>query len=200
MPVGSIEVISGPMFGGKTTQLIYRLSQVRAVGQPMLVFKPVTDTRDGQCELRSHMGPGIKVTPVREARQILTMIDKTTRVVALDEAQFFDAEVVNVCRMLADRGVRVIAAGLDMDYRRQPFGPMPGLLAIAESVTKVTALCSVCGGPAIYTQRLIDGKPAGDVGPLILVGGSDLYVARCRQHYNSPETGERRSIEQLPLI
>ncbi len=189
MTAGWIEVITGPMFSGKTTQLIHRLSQARAVGQRVQVFKPAADTRDDEHEMRSHAGQAIEGLAVRQAREIPDLVDPATRVVALDEAQFFDPDVVEACRALADRGLRVIAAGLDMDYRRQPFGSMPELLAIAESVTKLTALCSICGEPAVFTQRLIGGVPAGNTGPVVLVGGRDLYVARCRMHYGASESG-----------
>jgi len=192
MSAGWLEVITGPMFSGKTTQLIHRLSQARAVGQQVQVFKPESDTRDGEYEHRSHAGQGIEVVAVSEARQISALVHATTRVVALDEAQFFDSAVVEVCRELADGGRRVIVAGLDLDYRRQPFGSMPQLLAMAESVTKLTTLCSICGEPAVFTQRLLDGEPAAFSGPVVLVGGRDMYVARCRRHYGASEDGRNR--------
>jgi len=188
---GWLEVISGPMFSGKTTQLILRVSQAQAVGLRVQAFKPESDTRDGDQELRSHAGQCIRVVSVGKAAHILDLVEPETYVVALDEAQFFDAGIVEVCRELADRGLHVIAAGLDMDFRRQPFGPMPELLAMAEVVTKTTALCSICARPANFTQRLVNGEPASSAGPVVLVGGSDLYTARCRLHYNVADGHER---------
>jgi len=151
---GWIEVICGSMFSGKTEELIRRVA--------------------------SHNGMQVEAVPVESTVQLRALIDPDTTVVALDEAQFFDDDVVALCGELANQGRRVIVAGLDMDFRGEPFGPMPQLMAQAERVDKVQAICVVCGGPASRTQRLINGQPAAYGDPVILVGASEVYEARCR--------------------
>ena len=188
-PYGSIEVITGPMFSGKTAQLILRVTEAQAVGQRVLVIKPQSDTRYGQHEIRSLAGLRIDAVPVGQAAEIPDLVEPGTRVVAIDEGQFFDSGIVDVCSRLADTGLRIVVAGLDTDFRRDPFGPMPQLLAMAEVVHKLAALCSICGGQASFTQRLIDGQPASYSSPLVVVGSRELYTARCRLHYGTPETG-----------
>ena len=185
-PRGWIEVITGPMFSGKTAQLILRVTQAEAVGQKVQVFKPRLDTRSVNYGLRSHAGLHIDATPVQEAKETLDLLEPDTEVVALDEGQFFDHAIIAVCNLLADQGKRVIVAGLDMDFRGEPFGPMPQLMAVAEVVDKLTALCAVCGEPASFSQRLINGEPARYSDQVILVGGSDLYEPRCRSHHVVP--------------
>jgi thymidine kinase len=184
---GRIEVLIGPMFSGKTAQLILRVTQAQAIGRKVQVFKPRLDTRGLSHEVQSCTGLHIEAMPVGDATDILKLLDPNTNVVALDEAQFFEPSVVNVCRALADQGKRVIVAGLDMDFRGEPFGPTPQLLAVAEVVHKLTALCTVCGEPASFTQRLVNGKPAGFSDPVVLVGDRDLYEPRCRLHHLIPE-------------
>jgi thymidine kinase len=180
---GSIEVITGSMFSGKTDELIRRLRRARIARQAVQVFKPSLDTRYGIGKLTSHAGSEFEATPVESAQSILDRLVSDTTVVAIDEAQFFDPSVIQVTQKLARRGLRVIVAGLDTDFRGEPFGPMPQLMAEAERVDKLQAICMVCGEPASRTQRLIDGRPARYDDPVVVVGASDLYEARCRAHH-----------------
>lgn len=187
---GWIEVVCGSMFSGKTEEVIRRVRRARIARQQVQVFKPVLDNRYFVERVSSHNGLQWEAIPVGNAREILERLDPETTVVAVDEAQFFDWEISVVCRELAERGLRVILAGLDMDFRGEPFGPMPLLMAEAEEVTKLQAICVVCGAPASRTQRLIDGQPAAYDDAVILVGGSESYEARCRQCHEVP--GQRR--------
>jgi thymidine kinase len=180
---GSIEVITGSMFSGKTDELIRRLRRARIARQNVQVFKPVIDNRYTLEKVTSHAGSEFEATPVQRAADILPLVRPDTTVVALDEAQFFEPEVDSLCRDLAGRGVRVIVAGLDQDFRGEPFGPMPQLMALAEHVDKFHAICAVCGGEASRTQRLLDGQPASYDDPVVVVGASELYEARCREHH-----------------
>jgi thymidine kinase len=183
---GSIEVITGSMFSGKTDELIRRLRRARIARQPVQVFKPAIDVRFALEKVTSHAGGEFEATPVERATEILERLQPDTTVVAVDEAQFFDMDVPEVCQRLAERGLRVIAAGLDQDFRGEPFGPIPRLLALAEEVTKLHAICVVCGAPASRTQRLLDGRPANYHDPVVLVGASEMYEARCREHHEVP--------------
>ncbi len=183
---GWIEVVCGSMFSGKTEELIRRVRRARIARQTVQVFKPLIDTRYQVEKVSSHDGINWEALPISNAREIFNSLQPDTNVVAVDEAQFFDWELSDVCRELANRGLRVIVAGLDMDFRGEPFGPMPLLMAEAEEVTKLQAICVVCGGPASRTQRLIDNKPAGYDQPVILVGGSESYEARCRKCHEVP--------------
>lgn len=183
---GGVEVITGSMFSGKTDELIRRLRRARIAKQSTQVFKPQIDTRYGENKLTSHAGSEFEATPVDGARVILERLDKDTTVVAVDEAQFFGDSVNEVVQGLADQGLRIIVAGLDTDFRGEPFGPMPSLMAQAERVDKLHAICMVCGGPASRTQRLIDGQPARYDEPVVVVGASELYEARCREHHEVP--------------
>jgi len=177
---GWIEVICGSMFSGKTEELIRRLRRAQIAKQKVQVFKPAIDTRYAEREVTSHNGLQIEATPVESATDLRGRIASNTTVVAIDEAQFFERDIVGLCAALADAGLRVIVAGLDMDFRGEPFGPVPALMAEAEQVDKLQAICVACGGPASRTQRLIDGKPAAYDDPVILVGASEVYEARCR--------------------
>lgn len=177
---GWIEVICGSMFSGKTEELIRRVRRAQIARQKVQVFKPAIDRRYAERGVTSHNGMQVEALPVENTAQLQALIEPDTTVVALDEAQFFDGDVVALCEELADRGVRVIVAGLDMDFRGEPFGPMPTLMARAERVDKLQAICVVCGGPASHTQRLINGQPAAYDDPIILVGASEVYEARCR--------------------
>ncbi|HET89187.1 MAG TPA: thymidine kinase [Chloroflexi bacterium] len=177
---GWIEVICGSMFCGKTEELIRRVRRAQIARQKVQVFKPAIDTRYAEREVTSHNGLQIEAIPVANTAQLRPRIEPDTTVVALDEAQFFDAGVVALCEDLAGHGTRVIVAGLDMDFRGEPFGPMPELMARAERVDKLQAICVICGGPASHTQRLINGHPAAYDDPVILVGASEVYEARCR--------------------
>ena len=177
---GWIEVICGSMFCGKTEELIRRVRRAKIARQKVQVFKPAIDTRYARREVTSHNGMQVNAVPVKDVAQLRTLIEPDTTVVALDEMQFFDDAVLTLCDELAARGARVIVAGLDVDFRGEPFGPMPALMARAERVDKLQAICVVCGGPASRTQRLIDGRPAAYDDPIILVGASEVYEARCR--------------------
>jgi thymidine kinase len=177
---GWIEVVCGSMFSGKTEELIRRVRRAKIARQKVQVFKPAIDTRYADREVTSHNGLQVEAVPVENTAQVRGLIEPDTTVVALDEVQFFDEGVVSLCEELADRGVRVIVAGLDMDFRGVPFGPVPALVARAENVQKLQAICVVCGGPASRTQRIINGQPAAYDDPVILVGAEEAYEARCR--------------------
>ena len=183
---GSIEVITGSMFSGKTDELIRRLRRATIARQKVQVFKPLIDNRFSVEKVTSHAGGEFAAIPVQSAQDILGLLDPMTTVVAIDEAQFFDAGVIQLAQDLADRGLRVIVAGLDTDFRSEPFGPMPTLMAKAEIVDKLHAICMVCGEPASRTQRLVNGKPAFYDDPVVIVGASEMYEARCRQHHEVP--------------
>ncbi|MBM4424437.1 MAG: thymidine kinase [Chloroflexi bacterium] len=184
---GTIEVITGSMFSGKTDELIRRLRRARIARQKVQVFKPAIDNRYGVEKVTSHAGNEFDALPVASADAISMILDPETTVVAIDEAQFFDWHIADVCQSLAERGVRVIVAGLDMDFRGEPFGPMPLIMAQAEKVDKLQAICQVCGLPASRTQRLINGRPAAYDDPVVQVGGSEAYEARCREHHEVPK-------------
>lgn len=189
---GMIEVITGPMFSGKSEELIRRLRRAVIARQKVQVFKPAIDTRYGIEKVTSHAGSQFEATPVATAAELRAMIAPDTTVVGIDEAQFFDWQIADLCNELADRGVRVIVAGLDLDFRGEPFGPMPLLLAIAESVDKLYAICMVSGQEATRTQRLINGQPAYYDDPIVVVGGSESYEARSRAHHQVPRREAQR--------
>jgi thymidine kinase len=183
---GSVELIVGSMFSGKTDELIRRLRRAKIARQKLQVFKPSIDTRFGEEKLASHAGAEFEATPIGHSSVILELLDADTTVVAVDEAQFFDEDIVHVVQELADRSIRVLVAGLDTDFRGEPFGPMPSLMAQAEHVDKLHAICMVCGNDACRTQRLIDDKPARYDDPVVVVGASEMYEARCRAHHIVP--------------
>jgi thymidine kinase len=183
---GSIEVVCGSMFSGKTDELIRRLVRATIAKQKVQVFKPAIDVRYAVEKVTSHAGANYSAMPVEKAADILERIEEDTTVVAIDEAQFFDPEIVEVAQELAEKGIRVIVAGLDMDFRAEPFGPMPTLMAKAEKVDKLHAICMTCGHEASRTQRLVNGKPARYDDPVVIVGASELYEARCREHHLVP--------------
>jgi thymidine kinase len=187
---GSVEVITGSMFCGKTDELIRRLRRATIARQKVQVFKPAIDARYQVEKVASHAGSTFDAMPIQQSSEILKYLEDDTTVVGVDEAQFFDEEIVPIVQQLAERGVRVIVAGLDTDFRGEPFGCMPVLMAKAERVDKLQAICMVCGEPASRTQRLIDGHPAHYEDPIIIVGAAELYEARCRQHHIVPR-GER---------
>ncbi len=188
---GHIELICGSMFSGKTEELIRRLRRAEIAKQRVQVFSHKLDTRYGSDQLASHSGANWNAVPVQRAEQVLAQLDPAATVVAIDEAQFFDDKITGVVDTLADRGIRVLIAGLDLDFRGEPFGPMPLLLAQAEQVDKLSAICVVCGAPASRTQRLINGSPAKYDDPVILVGASEVYEARCRHCHQVP--GRRKA-------
>ena len=184
---GAIEVVCGSMFSGKTEELIRRIKRAQIARQRVQVFKPRIDNRYAAEQVASHRrppSPGHRRWPTRPRSG--PPLDPQATVVAIDEVQFFDWKVVDLCRELADRGVRVIVAGLDVDFRAEPFGPMPMLMAEAEQVSKLQAICVVCGNAASRTQRLIDGAPASYNDPVIMVGASEVYEARCRHCHQVP--------------
>ena len=183
---GWIELICGSMFSGKTEELIRRVTRAQIARQKVQVFKPGLDTRYAREKVSSHSGVHLDATPVQEAREILELVAPETSVVAIDETQFFDWSIADVCNTLADEGKRVVVAGLDMDFRGEPFGPVPLLMAQAETVDKLQAICVVCGAPASRTQRLINGQPASYDDPVIMVGASEVYEARCRHCHRVP--------------
>lgn len=178
---GWIEVITGPMYCGKSEELIRRIKRVKIARQNVKVFKPIIDNRYSKNDVVSHSGASIEAVSINHPEEILKKTDEKIDVVAIDEIQFFPFEIVAICEQLADMGKRVIVAGLDRDFRGEAFGPMPELLARAEYIEKLHAICVVCGNPATRTQRLINGKPAFYDDPIILVGASEVYEARCRK-------------------
>ncbi len=185
---GSIEVVCGSMFSGKTEELMRRLRRATIAKQRTQVFKPAVDMRYASKAIASHNGLQLNAIPVQSSDEIRQLVDPDADVIAIDEIQFFDDGVVALCDELAEKGYRVICAGLDMDFRGEPFGPIPQLLAIAEKVDKLQAICLVCGHAASRTQRLIEGKPASRDDPIVLVGASEVYEARCRAHHEVPHT------------
>jgi thymidine kinase len=183
---GSVEVICGSMFSGKTDELIRRLVRARIAKQKVQVFKPSMDVRYATAKVTAHTGADFDALPVDESAQILQSLEPATTVVGIDEAQFMDAGIVEVVHALADKGVRVVVAGLDMDFRGEPFGAVPVLMSRAERVDKLHAICMVCGDEASRTQRLVNGKPARYDEPVVIVGAAELYEARCRAHHEVP--------------
>ena len=179
--IGWVEVICGSMFSGKSEELIRRLRRAQIGRQRVQIFKPVIDQRYDSNHIVSHSEMRIASDVVSNAKEILERVDPRTEVVGIDEAQFFDQDIVAVCNKLADMGKRVIVAGLDQDYQGRPFDPMPQLLAIAEYITKTLAVCMRCGNPANRTQRLIASEER------IIVGAADIYEARCRRCHELPQ-------------
>ena len=188
---GSIEVIAGVMFSGKSEELQRRVRRAQIARRRVQVFKSHLDERyAGLKHVSSHDGRAIEAVPIGTAGDLMRMLKPDTEVVAVDEAQFLDDAIVDVSTALAERGVRVIVAGTDTDFRGEPFGAMAQLMAVAEAVDKLRAICMVCGDDACRNQRLIDGRPAPYDSPVILVGGSDSYEARCRHCHRVPHRDE----------
>ncbi len=185
---GRIEVICGSMFCGKTEELIRRIRRAMIARQKIQVYKPSIDDRFGVERVTSHTGQTLEALPIRDPSEIMDTLEADTTVVAVDEAQFFPVSIIDTVESLAARGIRVIVAGLDMDFRGEPFGPMPELMSRAEEVTKLHAICVVCGEEACRTQRLVNGQPARYSDPIILVGASEKYEARCRTHHLVPKS------------
>lgn len=176
---GSIEVVCGPMFSGKTEELIRRVKRAQIAKLRVQIFKPKIDDRYDANDVVSHSSQTVKAIPVQDSEELLRKVHDLTRVVGIDEVQFFDTKVVDIVNKLANRGFRVICAGLDLDFKGVPFGPMPELLAIADEVQKISAICTICGNPATRSHRLIQKEDSDQV----LVGESESYEARCRQHW-----------------
>lgn len=188
---GWMEVIAGSMFSGKTEELLRRVRRATIARKRVQVFKSHLDDRyAGLWAVSSHDRRTFEATPVDSSSQILLRLDPMAQVIAIDEVQFLDAGIVKVVSGLADRGRRVIMAGIDTDFRGEPFGPMPQLMAMAEVVDKLHAICVLCGSPASRTQRLIEGKPASYDSPTIMVGAADSYEARCRACHQVPRRDE----------
>lgn len=182
---GWLEVVVGPMFSGKSEELIRRVTRAVLARQSVQVFKPEMDDRYDPLQVASHAGRTVHAEAVRNSDDVRGRVRDTTQVVAVDEAQFFDADLARLAEDLADEGLRVIIAGLDLDFRGEPFGPLPTLLARAEAVEKLTAICG-CGRAATRTQRLIGGHPAHYDDPVILVGAHESYEPRCRACHRVP--------------
>lgn len=196
---GWLEIICGSMFSGKSEELIRRVRRAAFAKLTVQVFKPQIDNRYSEQSVVSHNGNSVIAVPVAKSVDILAQLTDDTDVVAIDEVQFFDDEICYVVQQLADRGFRVIAAGLDQDFRGEPFGKMPELLALAESVTKLQAICVACGSPASRTQRLINHKPASYNDPIILVGASESYEPRCRHCHDVPGAPSRQKAKALNI-
>jgi thymidine kinase len=195
---GWIEVIAGVMFSGKSEELIRRVRRAMIARKRVQVFKSHLDARyAGLYLVSSHDGRSVEAVPIDSATQLAQRIDPVAQVIAIDEAQFLDAAIIEIVTDLAGRGRRVILAGTDTDFRGEPFGPMPQLMAIAEVVDKLHAICVLCGGPASRNQRLIGGRPAPYDSPQIMVGGHEAYEARCRMCHAVPHVNEHQG--QLPL-
>lgn len=180
---GSIEVICGPMFAGKSEELLRRINRLVYAKKKFLVFKPSIDNRYSETEVVSHNKKTYKAISIVKSHEILKYLDKNLDAICIDEVQFFDDEIIEIIDKFANKGIRVIAAGLDLDFKGDPFDIVAKLLAKAEFVTKLTAICCVCGKEATRTQRLINGEPASIKDPIVLVGASESYEARCRHHH-----------------
>ncbi|MGB5824292.1 MAG: thymidine kinase [Proteocatella sp.] len=178
---GYIEMVVGPMYSGKSEELIRRLKRAKIGRQEVIVFKHSIDDRYSADDVVSHSGIAIQAVAINDLSKIWDYITPKTQVAGFDEVQFFDKEIIDIVIKLADMGIRVICAGLDMDFKAIPFGVIPELLARAEFVDKLQAVCVECGEPATRTQRIIDGKPARYDDPVILVGATESYEARCRK-------------------
>ncbi len=183
---GWIEIICGSMFAGKTEELIRRINRIHYARKSIITFKPVIDNRYDKQAIVSHSQKKVDSIPVSSSKEILEHITELPYAVAIDEAQFFDEGLIDIVERLANSGVRVIIAGLDMTFKGEPFGIMPELMARAEYITKLQAICQVCGAPATRTQRIIDGRPADYDDPIILVSASEKYEARCRHCHQVP--------------
>lgn len=183
---GWIEVVCGSMFSGKSEELIRRVKRARIAKQRVVVLKHSIDDRFSSREVVSHDGDKLESIPIAVSAEVMAAVPLGTQVVAIDEAQFFDEGLVEVCDALAESGVRVIVAGLDTNFRGEPFGPMPKLLSLAEEVTKLNAICMKCGAPASRTQRLVNGRPAKYDDPVLMIGASESYEARCRRCHEVP--------------
>jgi thymidine kinase len=194
---GSIEVITGVMFSGKSEELLRRVRRALIARKAVQVFKSHLDDRySGIHAISSHDGRRVEARPVSSSLDIAEQVADKVEVVAIDEVQFLDTGIIEVANRLADRGIRVIISGTDMDFRGEPFGPIGPLLAVAESIDKLHAICVVCGDLATRNQRLIDGSPAVAEGPTIQVGGSETYEARCRHCHEVPSSQD----DQMRLI
>ncbi|GAA0436473.1 thymidine kinase [Virgibacillus salarius] len=197
---GWVEVICGSMFSGKSEELIRRVRRATYANLSVRVFKPAIDNRYEEEAVVSHNGTSIIARPVSSSDELLEHMDEKVDIVGIDEVQFFDENIVDTVEELANKGIRVITAGLDTDFRGEPFGPMPKLMALSESVTKLNAICPICGSPASRTQRLINNKPASYDDPIILVGASESYEPRCRHHHEVPNKPTNAILNSLSKL
>ncbi|MCC2251319.1 thymidine kinase [Virgibacillus sp. AGTR] len=197
---GWIEVICGSMFSGKSEELIRRVRRATYANLSVRVFKPAIDNRYEEEAVVSHNGTSIIARPVSSSDELLEHMDEKVDIVGIDEVQFFDENIVDTVEELANKGIRAITAGLDTDFRGEPFGPMPKLMALSESVTKLNAICPICGSPASRTQRLINNKPASYDDPIILVGASESYEPRCRHHHEVPNKPTNTILNSLSKL
>lgn len=188
-PLGQITVITGSMFAGKSEELIRRARRALYARKRVQVFKPAIDNRYEEERLVTHMGVTHEAVAVQSVAELIKRLDPDVEVVIIEEAQFFDSSLVSLAVSLADKGKEVILGGLDQDFRREPFGPMPQLLAVADEVVKLRAICVKCGAPASHTYRQIDGKPAHRDDPVILIGATESYEARCRNCFKLRKSG-----------
>ncbi|MYL49517.1 thymidine kinase [Halobacillus litoralis] len=194
---GWVELICGSMFSGKSEELIRRVRRATFGNLTVRVYKPAIDDRYKEDAVVSHNGTSVMARPVKSSLDILQHVTDEVDVVGIDELQFFDEHIVEVVECLADKGIRVIVAGLDTDFRGEPFGKMPEMMALSESVTKLNAICPICGSPASRTQRLIDGAPASYDDPIILVGASESYEPRCRHHHEVPNKPRQQEVKKV---
>ncbi len=189
---GSLTVICGGMFAGKSEELIRLIRRSLYAKKKVQAFKHAYDTRYSETEIATHEGVKLNAVAVRNSSDLERLLLPDTEVVAIEEAQFFDPLLPDLCNRLADRGRTVLVAGLDQDFRREPFGPMPKLLALADEVVKLRAICVRCGNIASHTQRLVDGRPASYHDPIVLIGASERYEARCRHCHELPDAPKPR--------
>ena len=185
---GSLEVICGPMFSGKTTELIRRVNRARIARQRVQIFKPESDTRWYKEKVTNHDNHSIDAIPVAKSLDILDHLHDKTRIIVVDEVQFFDNEIVTLANKLANQGHRFICAGLDLDYRAKPFGPMPNLLSLADDIFKTSAVCTICGADAYRTQRIVSSDKS------VLIGAQEAYEARCRAHFDYVHENDMSSL------
>ena len=182
-PLGKITVVCGSMFAGKSEELIRLARRALYAKRKVQVFKPKIDDRYDQTMVVTHMGVRHEAVAVDNVADLRTKLDPSANMILIEEAQFFDDSIVDLATEIADRGVEIVLAGLDQDFRRRPFGPMPALLAIADDVVKLRAICMKCGEPASHTYRSVDGQPARENDPIVLIGATESYEARCRRCY-----------------
>ena len=189
--LGSLTVICGGMFAGKSEELMRQARRAQYARKRMQVFKPAVDVRFDEQKVASHAGLRLEATPVSSVADLASRIAEDTEMIFIDEAQFFDRTLPSLCVNLADEGRNVVCAGLDQDFRREPFGPMAELLALADEIVKLRAICMKCGAPASHTYRSVDGRPAHRDDPIVLIGATEKYEARCRKCFRLLK-GKRR--------
>jgi len=195
--LGTITVVCGSMYAGKSEELIRLARRALYAKKKVQVFKPAIDDRYHQSMVVTHMGVQHEAAPIRTVAELRTRVDADTEVVCVEEVQFFDGSIVDLAVEWADAGLQVVCAGLDQDFRRQPFGPMPALMCVADEVVKLRAICMNCGAPASHTYRMVNGKPAHWDDPIVLIGATEAYEARCRNCFEilgKPKNGVARRV------